>query len=270
VVYFYPTFFYLEWSTIAAYPSHLRIARSKNGIDFKIDKKPAIFPESKYERFGIEDPRITQINGRYYINYSAISNITGVTTCLTSTTDFVTFTRHGVIFMPDNKDVAIFPEKIKGRYYALNRPVSAEYRVRDMWISESPDLVYWGNHLKLMSAREKYWDEGRYWSVGVLTNLESEKSIEESTLLNSFTTILSVFRSIIATSSFFGLLLMGISATLIRSNISPLNLVTPQLKTPTTLKSGLDDFTSSGLIIGFFSDLIMFISYLLSPYRIIE
>ncbi|PIQ53468.1 MAG: hypothetical protein COW02_07330, partial [Comamonadaceae bacterium CG12_big_fil_rev_8_21_14_0_65_59_15] len=99
--------------------SHLRIARGKNGIDFKIDKKPAIFPESKYERFGIEDPRITQINGRYYINYSAISDITGVTTCLTSTTDFVTFTRHGVIFMPDNKDVAIFPEKIKGRYYAL-------------------------------------------------------------------------------------------------------------------------------------------------------
>ncbi|MDP2945663.1 MAG: glycosidase, partial [Atribacterota bacterium] len=89
--------------------SHLRIARSRNGIDFKIDEKPAIFPENKYERFGIEDPRITQIDGRYYINYSAISDITGVTTCLTSTTDFVTFTRHGVIFMPDNKDVAIFP-----------------------------------------------------------------------------------------------------------------------------------------------------------------
>lgn len=109
---------------------------------------------------GIEDPRITQIDGRYYINYSAISNITGVTTCLASTTDFVTFIKYGVIFMPDNKDVAIFPEKIEGRYYALNRPVSAEYRVRDMWISESPDLIHWGNHLKLMSTREKYWDDG--------------------------------------------------------------------------------------------------------------
>ncbi len=39
--------------------SHLRIARSKNGTDFDIDKKPAIFPENKYERFDIEDPRIT-------------------------------------------------------------------------------------------------------------------------------------------------------------------------------------------------------------------
>jgi len=141
--------------------SHLRIARSKNGLDFEIDKKPAMFPENKYEKFGIEDPRVTLIDGKYYINYSAVSDITGITTCLASTTDFITFTRHGVIFMPDNKDIAIFPEKIKGRYYALNRPISAEYKTRDIWISESPDLLYWGNHRRLMGIREKYWDNGR-------------------------------------------------------------------------------------------------------------
>lgn len=141
--------------------SHLRIARSKNGIDFRIDKKPAMFPENKYERFGIEDPRITHINERYYINYSAVSDITGITTCLASTVDFITFTRHGVIFMPDNKDAAIFPEKIKGKYYALNRPISAEYSARDIWISESPDLICWGKHMRLMGTRKKYWDERR-------------------------------------------------------------------------------------------------------------
>lgn len=141
--------------------SHLRIARSKDGIDFDIDENPAMFPENKYERFGIEDPRITYIDGRYYINYSAISDITGVTTCLASTTDFAMFTRHGVIFMPDNKDVAIFPEKINGKYYALNRPISYDYQVRDMWISESTDLIYWGNHTKLMGTREGYWDNER-------------------------------------------------------------------------------------------------------------
>jgi predicted GH43/DUF377 family glycosyl hydrolase len=141
--------------------SHLRIARSRNGIDFEIGKKPALFPGNKYERFGIEDPRITLINRRYYISYSAISDITGVGTCLASTVDFITFTRHGVIFTPDNKDVAIFPGKIKDKYYALNRPVSAEYKVRDIWISESPDLICWGNHMKLMGARRKYWDDGK-------------------------------------------------------------------------------------------------------------
>ncbi len=141
--------------------SHLRIARSKNGIDFKIDKKPALFPENIYERFGIEDPRITQIDGKYYITYSAVSDITGVTTCLVSTIDFIRFTRHGVIFLPDNKDVVIFPEKISGRYYALNRPSSLEFGLRDIWISESPDLVFWGNHNRLMWTREGYWDSRR-------------------------------------------------------------------------------------------------------------
>jgi len=52
--------------------SHLRFARSKSGIDFEIDQKPAMVPENIYERFGIEDPRITQIADKYYITYSAI------------------------------------------------------------------------------------------------------------------------------------------------------------------------------------------------------
>jgi len=139
--------------------SYLRIARGKNVTDFNVDKKPAMFPENKYERFGIEDPRITQIDGRYYISYSAISDVTGVTTCLASTADFTKFKRHGVIFLPNNKDVAIFPEKIKDKYYALSRPVSSEYEARDIWISESPDLICWGNHMRLMGTRKKYWDE---------------------------------------------------------------------------------------------------------------
>jgi beta-1,2-mannobiose phosphorylase / 1,2-beta-oligomannan phosphorylase len=152
--------------------SHFRIARSKDGIHFTIDETPAMVPANVFERFGIEDPRITYINGKYYINYSAISNITGVTTCLASTTDFKEFTRHGCIFTPDNKDIAIFPEKINGKYYAFNRPASAEYGRRDMWISESPDLVCWGNHKFLMEAREKYWDDGRIGCSAVPFRIE--------------------------------------------------------------------------------------------------
>jgi beta-1,2-mannobiose phosphorylase / 1,2-beta-oligomannan phosphorylase len=141
--------------------SHLRIARSKNGIDFNIDENPALFPENEYEKFGIEDPRITLIDGIYYISYVAVSDVTGITTCLATTTDFKEFKRHGVIFMPDNKDVCIFPEKIKGRYYALNRPESTEFRRKDIWISESADLFSWGGHRRLMGPGEKSWDNSR-------------------------------------------------------------------------------------------------------------
>ncbi|MHB8278081.1 MAG: glycoside hydrolase family 130 protein [Candidatus Humimicrobiaceae bacterium] len=126
--------------------SHFRIARSKNGIDFKIDEKPAMFPEKIYERFGIEDPRITEIDGVYYIGYSAVSDITGITVCLASTSDFNSFKRHGIIFLPDNKDFALFPEKIGGKYFALNRPSSSDFGMKDIWISQSDDLLSWGNH----------------------------------------------------------------------------------------------------------------------------
>jgi predicted GH43/DUF377 family glycosyl hydrolase len=141
--------------------SHFRIARSKNGIDFEIEEQPCMLPSNVYEMYGIEDPRITQLGDTFYINYSACSTIGGVTTCLAVTKDFKTFEKKGVIFTPDNKDVAIFPEKINGKYYALNRPISAEYKLKDIWISESPDLVCWGNHKFSMSTREGYWDNGR-------------------------------------------------------------------------------------------------------------
>lgn len=147
--------------------SHFRIARSTDGIHFDIDDVPAMYPANIYERFGIEDPRITKIGDTYYINYSACSNITGITTNLASTKDFKEFTRHGVIFTPDNKDIAIFPEKINGKYYAFNRPTSAEYGMRDMWISESPDLLCWGNHKLIMQARDTFWDDGRIGASAV-------------------------------------------------------------------------------------------------------
>jgi predicted GH43/DUF377 family glycosyl hydrolase len=152
--------------------SHLRIARSKNGIDFEIDKKLAMIPENMYERFGIEDPRITRIGGKYYITYSAISDITGITTCLASTDDFIRFIRHGVIFSPDNKDAVIFPAIINGKIYAFNRPSSSEFGLRGIWISESPDLVCWGNHNWLMGPREGYWDEKRIGGGAVPFRIE--------------------------------------------------------------------------------------------------
>jgi len=141
--------------------SHFRIARSKDGLNFVVDESPAMEPVNEYEMYGIEDPRITLMGDTYYINYSAISYITGVTTCLATTKDFKTFERKGVIFTPDNKDICIFPEKINGKYFAFNRPASAEYNRRDMWIAESPDLVCWGNHRYVMTARDNMWDNGR-------------------------------------------------------------------------------------------------------------
>ena len=60
---------------------------SFDGRRFTVDPRPTLLPEYDYEVFGIEDPRITFIDGWYYFNYSAISP-NGVTTCLARTKDF--------------------------------------------------------------------------------------------------------------------------------------------------------------------------------------
>ncbi|MHC4336447.1 MAG: glycoside hydrolase family 130 protein [Planctomycetota bacterium] len=138
--------------------SHLRVAHSTDGISFKIEDAPAIAPANEYETFGVEDPRISLIDGTYYISYVAVCPV-GVTTCLASTKDFKSFERHGVIFCPENKDVVLLPERIDGRYYALHRPVSPLFKKQEIWIAESGDLVCWGNHRYVMSPRAGCWDE---------------------------------------------------------------------------------------------------------------
>lgn len=140
--------------------SHLRLARSRDGIHFEIADAAALRAANEYETFGIEDPRVTRIDATHYIVYVGVSPA-GVTTCLASTRDFESFERHGVIFHPDNKDVALLPEQVGGRYYALHRPHSSLFLRNDIWIAESPDLACWGNHRHLIGTRDGLWDETR-------------------------------------------------------------------------------------------------------------
>jgi predicted GH43/DUF377 family glycosyl hydrolase len=140
--------------------SHFRVARSKDGIHFEISETPSVFPENKYESFGIEDPRIVFIDGIFYITYSAISEY-GINGCIMTTKDFIHFERQGIAFTSDNKDVVLFPEKINDKYYALHRPSTSEYGRLDIWISKSKDLKHWGDHNVLLTRRENMFDNHR-------------------------------------------------------------------------------------------------------------
>jgi predicted GH43/DUF377 family glycosyl hydrolase len=140
--------------------SHLRLAHSTDGIYFKVDAKPMLLPETEEESWGMEDPRITQIGTDYYISYTAVSP-QGPATGLMHTRDFQNFERLGIIFAPANKDVVIFPQKINGKYYALNRPASLDFGPPVIWISESPDLIHWGKQRKFFSGSGGSWENGR-------------------------------------------------------------------------------------------------------------
>jgi predicted GH43/DUF377 family glycosyl hydrolase len=140
--------------------SHLRLARSRDGYHFDIEKQPALFPTERYEEYGIEDPRMTYLEGTIYINYTAVSRF-GVGVALASTTDFQSYTKHGIILPPENKNVVIFPEKINGRYVMIHRPATAGLGNQQMWIGFSPDMIHWGEHLPFMGKRPGMWDSIR-------------------------------------------------------------------------------------------------------------
>ena len=53
--------------------SHIRLARSKDGINFTVEDKPFIYPVDESEKYGCEDARVTFIGGKYYINFTVIS-----------------------------------------------------------------------------------------------------------------------------------------------------------------------------------------------------
>ncbi|MEM7681411.1 MAG: hypothetical protein AAF288_05600 [Planctomycetota bacterium] len=137
--------------------SHLRVFFSPDGrhLDPTQDDQvgPRLMPTGAYETYGIEDPRITPIAGTSYMTVVAVSPH-GVSSALLSTTDFNVFTRHGLIFCPDNKDVLLFPEKAAGDYIALHRPMpSMPFGSPEMWIARSADLVHWGAHRQLFGGQ---------------------------------------------------------------------------------------------------------------------
>jgi predicted GH43/DUF377 family glycosyl hydrolase len=141
--------------------SHLRLVCSEDGIHFHEPKGfSPLFGKSELEAYGIEDCRVTKIESDYYLTYTMVSAV-GVGVGLMQTRDWKNFTRHGMIFAPHNKDCAIFPEKINGKYYALHRPSSPSLGGNYIWLAESFDLLHWGNHQCIATTRATFWDSAR-------------------------------------------------------------------------------------------------------------
>jgi predicted GH43/DUF377 family glycosyl hydrolase len=140
--------------------SHLCAARSANGIDkWRIDPQPTLMANpQKYpeEIWGIEDPRITYVPelAQYAVAYTSFAR-GGPGVSLALTKDFRTFERFGVIMSPEDKDAALLPRRIGGRWALIHRPMTT--LGAHMWISYSPDLRHWGSHQIILGARRGGW-----------------------------------------------------------------------------------------------------------------
>jgi len=142
--------------------SILGLAESDDGCHFRVRPEPFMVPATEgvfaiYEEYGIEDPRICAMEGRYLITYSAYSRH-GVRIGLAQTKDFESVERVSLITEADYRNVVIFPRKFGGRYARLDRPHS-EISPWSIWLSYSPDLVHWGDSRLVMKPVQYHWDE---------------------------------------------------------------------------------------------------------------
>jgi len=101
--------------------SSVGYAKSEDGIHF-VDHRPIIFPTENWEIYGCEDPRITYMDGKFYIFYTALSEYPfkahGIKLALAITRDFQTFEKYPVTTF-NSKAMALFPDKINGKMTAL-------------------------------------------------------------------------------------------------------------------------------------------------------
>lgn len=124
----------------------LGIAFSDDGIHWDVQPEPCLKIHDE-EIIRVYDPRLTVLDGKCYMCF-AVDTLHGVRGGIAVTEDFQKF---DILSLsgPDNRNMVLFPDKVGGKYVRLERPFTVYSRGGkdrfDMWMSDSPDLKYWGN-----------------------------------------------------------------------------------------------------------------------------
>ena len=174
----------------------LGLAKSDDGIHFTRESDAPVFDVDPDDADGgcIEDPRLIKMGDYYFLTYASRPFYAGrywldrkerwdekvgcpypegpdepkfirerhTTTYLAYTKDFRHYKRLGRITDSryDNRDCVIFPEKIGGRYYKIDRPYRDGPRP-SMWITSSDDLMEWGEPSLFYKVGGESWERER-------------------------------------------------------------------------------------------------------------
>ena len=133
---------------------------SKDAIHWEINHEPIRFEGADPEILNREyryDPRVCFIEDRYYITWC--NGYHGPTIGVAYTFDFKTFVQLENAFLPYNRNGVLFPRKINGNFMLLSRPSDSGHTpFGDIFVSESPDLTYWGKHRHVMGKGSEWWE----------------------------------------------------------------------------------------------------------------
>ena len=156
--------------------SRIGYAVSVDGIRWNRMRRPVLEPQDASDSRGVEDPRVTEMDGDFYMSYTAYGREFsgqgepthaggGIFPMFAHSRNLIQWERIGALVKgEDNKDHVLFPRRIQGNYVALHR------RAPDVWLAESFDLTYWPveSMRPIFGPRpENGWDSFRVGGGGV-------------------------------------------------------------------------------------------------------
>ena len=139
---------------------HVYFGRSKDALHWEFDPEKIDFRDASGEPFQplyAYDPRLVRVEDTYYIIWC--QDMYGAAIGMAETKNFTSFTRLENPFLPYNRNAVLFPRKINGNFVMLSRPCDNGHTAfGDIFVSESPDMVYWGRHRHVMGRGERWWE----------------------------------------------------------------------------------------------------------------
>ena len=130
-----------------AYRSSIGYAVSVDGLRWSRLDKPVLTFGAEYETRGVEDPRVTLLDGVFYMTYTGYS-VHGTRASIAKSRNLIDWQRVCVALPDeDNKDHALFSDRVDGRYCMFHR------REPDVWLAYSDDLVHWTDHRRVFGPR---------------------------------------------------------------------------------------------------------------------
>ncbi len=155
--------------------SRIGYASSSDGVIWDRLPTPVLEPTNELETEGVEDPRVTRLDGKFNMTYTAYagrsSNGMRITPMLATSTDLINWDKLGpLIEGEENKNHILFPEHINGRHVWLHR------RAPDVWIAESEDLLPWPEEsmrIVFSPRKDNGWDSKQVGGAGVPIKTEA-------------------------------------------------------------------------------------------------
>lgn len=144
--------------------NNLGLAFSDDGVNWVVKDKP-INDQPEHPLYKAYDPRLTVVDGRLYLCFARGHWVDGHPmnhgTCGgVAVTDDLENWEVLSVSAPDNRNLALFPERIDGKLVRLERPFASYLRPGDrfdIWMARSPDGRYWGDHQMVLATEDVPW-----------------------------------------------------------------------------------------------------------------